>query len=128
MSTQKLGRRELLARGAGVAALAVVGTAAIPIAVKAEPHGAMADLSATTVAGDAELRRLWAMYLDQLHRLRDADVAYQTARVPYEEDYYVRRAAGEDSGFELHDRIWKKHGVEPFCRASNRESRKLASR
>jgi hypothetical protein len=112
MSTQKLGRRELLARSAGVAAL--VGTAAIPIAVKAEPHGAMADSSATTIAGDAELRRLWAMYLDQLHRLRDADVAYQTARVPYEEDYDVRRAAGEDSGFEL-QRIWKNTASNRFA-------------
>jgi hypothetical protein len=114
---QKLGRRDLLARGAGVAALAVVGATAI--AAKAEET-----LSPTE---DAELRELWAKYLAQLDRLEQAELVYRPARKPYEAESDSLRDQYEHAGGfgELHDLLWKKHGLEPLCRMVNREHGKL---
>jgi hypothetical protein len=118
---QKVGRRELLARGAGVAALAVVGATAIT--AKAEET-----LSPTE---DAELRELWAKYLDQLGRLREAEATHSAAREPYQTEYDALKSAYlSDTGprlGDLHRELWKKHRLEPTMARITREHRKLIS-
>lgn len=111
---QKLSRREAL-RGTGVAALAA-GVAVVPFAVKAAEE-----------EGDTELRRLWSEYLGALQAMQAAEDIYRPAREPYEADFgSLKHQYEHELGYgQLHSVLWKKHGLEPLCRAVTREHRKL---
>ena len=73
-NAKSIGRRELLQRGATIAAVAAIPAAVFPIA----------KANAEVPAEDAELRELWTKYLDQLWRLEEAEAVYRPAREPYE--------------------------------------------
>ena len=100
-------------------ALTVV--AAVPAAV------ALAVPALASVGEDAELRQLWAEYLAAIAAHDKAHAIFREARKPYDIEFDLLKVNYQHkAGFgELHDLLWKKHGVEPSCRAWNREGRKV---
>jgi len=123
-NAKTIGRRELLRRGATIAAVAAIPAVGLSIATKArgEPGQLAGD--------DAELRRLWAKYLDQLGSLKGAEAAHSQAREPYEAEYdALKHAYLDDDGparlGDLHRKLWKKHRLEPTMARLTREHRNL---
>ena len=102
----------------------MAGSAAVVAAV---PVAALAAVPAIgSVEQDAELRDLWAKYVKQFQILEKAGDAYMERRKPFEaergEIYWG--CAADPAWRKRSEILWKKHGLEPFSKASNREHRK----
>jgi len=82
-NAKSIGRRELLQRGATIAAVAAIPAVGFPI----RPTKAQSGADGLN-AGDAELRRLWAKYLEQLARLDDAELAHKPVRDALDAEWY----------------------------------------
>ena len=100
-------------------ALAVV--AAVPAAA------ALSAPALASVGEDTELGQLWAEYLDAIAAHDKAHAIFRKARAPYDIEFDLLKVNyPHRGGFgELHDLLWKKHGVEPSCNAWNREGRNV---
>ena len=125
-TAKTIGRRELLQRGATIAAVAAIPTVGFPI----RPTKAQSGFPDVKAGDDAELRELWAKYLDQLGRLKGAEAAHSQAREPYQAEYdAVKHEYLDDDGHgrlgDLHRKLWKKHRLEPTMARMTREHRKL---
>jgi hypothetical protein len=98
------------------------GLAAAMIAIPAVGLSMSAEQA---IGEDAELRQLWADYLDVLRAMRAAECIYCPARATYEAEFEALKADYPCSHGDLHDLPWKKHGLGPLQRAVDREHRKL---
>jgi hypothetical protein len=113
---------KLLQRGATIAAVAAITAVGLSIATKArgEPGQLAGD--------DAELRRLWAKYLEQLDRLDDAELAHKPVRDALDAEWHPlveSRSLSLAEQKKAFDQLWKKHGIEPLWNRVTSESRKL---
>ena len=102
---------------------ALAAVAAVPAAA------ALATPALAEVDVDAELREFWSKYLVQLGAVPEACDTH----------WRLRKASGYDAEFdalrptyrfyqgyaELHELLWKKHGLEPSSGAAHREDTKL---
>jgi hypothetical protein len=87
---------------------------------------AQSDLPDVKAGDDAELRRLWAKYLDQLDRLDDAELAHKPVRDALDAEWYpLIKSLSLAEQKKAFDQLWKKHGIEPLSRRRELESRKL---
>ena len=81
------------------------------------------------VGEDAELRELWSKYVAQLEAYDKTRAILSERRKPYDAEYDALSASvvneGDGNLGRLHETLWKKHGIEPFSAASNREGCKL---
>ena len=102
-------RRKLMAGAA-------IGTAAVTLAA-VPAFGAVGE--------DAELRELWARYLVQLEAYKKGKATIKARRAPYDAEFKSLRDQYPRAYGELHNRLWKKHGLEPLSVAWEREGRKL---
>ena len=98
------------------------GLAAAVAAVPALGH------AVGTISTDAELRHLWEQYVVQLEIASRAWAAHRRLRKSsgYDAEYDSLRPKYQHRGGvgDLHDLLWKKHGLEPSAAISDREHRK----
>jgi hypothetical protein len=99
-------------------------------AVAAVPAAAVLSAPAPAAAGDdAELRRLWPLYLEALATTR---AAYRVARAQRERSAYdseferLRRKPENERRFgEIHRELWSKFGLGPLHKAAHAEDIKF---
>ncbi len=103
---------------AAVAAIPAVGLSVWPTKAQSGADGLN--------TGDAELRRLWAKYLEQLARLDDAELAHKPVRDALDAEWHpLIGSLSFVKQKKAFDQLWKKHGIEQLSRRLELESRKL---